>query len=100
MKGRALIDLPELRLACGQYGSIPNDVAASLVKAGSFDPKATFPGQVDDFPKQKGKNSDTGNPDAGGKDGGGEGGTDGDNSTDSPSGEAGGTAATTDDQAK
>lgn len=94
-----MIDLPELRLACGQYGSIPNDVGASLIKAGSFDPKATLPGQVDDFPKQKGKSPDADNLAAGGTEGGG--------SNDSPAGEstavtgeAGNSTATTEDQAK
>lgn len=68
MKGRALIDLLQYKLACGQYGSIPNEAGASLVKAGAFDPKATLPGQVDHFPKQKGKSTDPLDTGAGGKD--------------------------------
>lgn len=109
MKGRALIDLPEHKLVCGQYGSIPNDVGASLVKAGSFDPKATLPGQADDFPKQKGKASDAGNSAAGDSEAGGTGNADDDGSSVSTAGgssntsssaEGGDSPATTEDQAK
>lgn len=43
MKGLALIDLPEHKLKCGEYGDIPEKVAKQLVKDGYFDPKAPNP---------------------------------------------------------
>lgn len=40
MKGRALIDLPAHELKCGEFGEIPDDIAAPLVADGYFDAKA------------------------------------------------------------
>lgn len=45
MKGRALIDLPAHKLACGEYGEISDDIAAPLVADGAFDPKAAAQGE-------------------------------------------------------
>ena len=38
--GRALVDIPEYGLLCGEYGSLPVDAAQGLIEAGKFDPKA------------------------------------------------------------
>lgn len=40
VRGRALIDLPAHGLKCGEFGTLPADVAQSLASAGEFDPKA------------------------------------------------------------
>lgn len=40
MKGRALVDLPQYGLRCGDYGEIPDKEAVALIEAGSFDPQA------------------------------------------------------------
>lgn len=48
MKGRALIDLPEHKLKCGEYGEIDDKLAKPLVKAGRFDPKAVKATTSDD----------------------------------------------------
>ncbi len=40
VQGRALIDLPEYGLKCGDYGALPADVAAALVESGHFDQNA------------------------------------------------------------
>ena len=37
VQGRALIDLPEYGLKCGDYGALPADVAVALVESGHFD---------------------------------------------------------------
>lgn len=39
-QGRALIDLPDHGLKCGEYGAIPADAAGALVESGHFDPNA------------------------------------------------------------
>lgn len=38
--GRALVDIPDHGLLCGQYGSLPHDVAEGLIASGKFDPAA------------------------------------------------------------
>lgn len=40
MKGKALIDLPEHKLKCGEIGEIADAQAKPLVAQGYFDPKA------------------------------------------------------------
>lgn len=49
MKGRALVDLPQYRLRCGDYGEIPDKEAVALIEIGSFDPQAVssaLPGET------------------------------------------------------
>ncbi len=40
VQGRALIDLPDHGLKCGEYGAIPADAADALVESGHFDQNA------------------------------------------------------------
>ena len=40
VQGRALIDLPDYGLKCGDYGALPADVVVALVESGHFDQNA------------------------------------------------------------
>ena len=42
-RGRALIDIEDHGMKCGEYGSLPSDIAEALRKDGRFDPDAPFP---------------------------------------------------------
>jgi len=41
--GRALIDLPNYEIKCGEYGELPEDIAEAESRAGTFDPLASPP---------------------------------------------------------
>lgn len=43
VSGRALIDIPAHDLKCGEYATLPADVAIALQAAGEFDPNAVQP---------------------------------------------------------
>lgn len=45
VRGRALVDLPQFGLKCGEYGTVPADVASGLSRGGQFDPRAPWPGE-------------------------------------------------------
>lgn len=38
--GRALVDIPALGLCCGEFATLPAEVARQLSEAGEFDPAA------------------------------------------------------------
>lgn len=38
--GRALIDIPEHGLKCGEFGALPEAAAKAFIESGAFDPKA------------------------------------------------------------
>ncbi len=41
--GRALVDIPRIGAHCGEYITVPADVAAELETSGQFDPNAVAP---------------------------------------------------------
>lgn len=40
MKGRALVDIPALKIKCGEYCDIPDADAKRYIEIGAFDPRA------------------------------------------------------------
>lgn len=40
VKGRALVDIPSIGAKCGEFVSLPADVADQFEKSGDFDPKS------------------------------------------------------------
>lgn len=40
IRGRALVDIPDHNLKCGEFGALPYPVAQALFEAGAFDPRA------------------------------------------------------------
>jgi hypothetical protein len=40
VNGRALVDIPSIGAKCGEFVSIPADLASQFEQSGDFDPKA------------------------------------------------------------
>jgi hypothetical protein len=43
VRGRALVDLPNIGLACGDFGELPEPDAVMLIAGGQFDDQAPWP---------------------------------------------------------